>query len=185
MVGISNNDDGGNGNRNGDEDRQPHQREGQEEEQADENHDSDSDFEEIRTIDAYAKPILEFKEVELDGMHFEMERGESLRFIGLSALGAPILMTNYRLFSPSSRPELTIDVPLGLLDEVRFKEYTKLYLSCKDGRSYKLTLLDGESALRWMTWLHKAIEPLKEMENAFPLAHYIWAKVCSYLYLLY
>ena len=102
--------------------------------------------------------------------------GEGARHCGRTKDGAPIILTNFRLYVSASSSSPLVNVPLGSLEVVELRELFFIHLSCKDGRCYRVALADNAAAERWHLRIRQSVSPPAKMEDIFALAHFAWAQ---------
>ncbi|XP_073948583.1 phosphatidylinositol-3,5-bisphosphate 3-phosphatase MTMR4 [Choristoneura fumiferana] len=103
--------------------------------------------------------------------------GEFVQWVGRTADGGTVAMSNYRLHAqPRRRSGPGASVPLRLIDAVEVRDLLCLVVLCKHGRQLKCTFNTGEQCAEWWRRLSTALSPMGSVQETFAAAYAAWAK---------
>ncbi|XP_047999007.1 myotubularin-related protein 4 isoform X3 [Leguminivora glycinivorella] len=130
----------------------------------------------VRAADLYPRLRTHCDEPGLD-VPFTPICGEFVQWVGRTADGGTIAMSNYRLHAqPRRRSGPGASVPLRLIDAVEIKDLLCLIVQCKHGRQLQCTFTTGDKCLEWWQRLSTALAPMSSVQETFAAAYAAWAK---------
>ncbi|KAJ0172940.1 hypothetical protein K1T71_011116 [Dendrolimus kikuchii] len=130
----------------------------------------------VRAADLYPRLRTHYDEPGLD-VGFTPICGEFVQWVGRTADGGTISMSNYRLHAqPRRRNGPGSSVPIRLIDALEIRDLLHLVVLCKNGRQLKCTFDAGEQCVEWWRRLNTAIAPIGSVQETFAAAYAAWAK---------
>ncbi|XP_049878882.1 myotubularin-related protein 4 isoform X2 [Pectinophora gossypiella] len=130
----------------------------------------------VRAADLYPRLRTHYDEPGLD-VGFTPICGEFVQWVGRTADGGTVAMSNYRLHAqPRRRSGPGASVPLRLIDAVEVRDLLHLAILCKHGRQLKCSFTTGEQCVEWWRRLNTALSPLGSVQETFAAAYAAWAK---------
>ncbi|XP_048482408.1 myotubularin-related protein 4 isoform X3 [Plutella xylostella] len=129
----------------------------------------------VRAADLYPRLRTHYDEPGLD-VPFTPICGEFVQWVGRTADGGALAMSNYRVHSQPRRRGGGASLPLRLLDSVEVRDLLHLVLLCKDGRTVKCTFSTGEQCLEWWRRLTTTLAPVSSLQETFAAGYAAWAK---------
>ncbi|XP_045770203.1 myotubularin-related protein 4 isoform X2 [Maniola jurtina] len=130
----------------------------------------------VRASDLYPRLRTHYDEPGLDA-GFSPICGEFIQWVGRTADGGTIAMSNYRLhLQPRRRSGPGASVPLRLIDAPEIRDLLCLIILCKHGRQLKCTFNTGEQCIEWWRRLNMALVPISSLQETFAAAYAAWAK---------
>ncbi|XP_026333102.1 myotubularin-related protein 4 isoform X2 [Hyposmocoma kahamanoa] len=130
----------------------------------------------VRAADLYPRLRPHYDEPDLD-IGFTPICGEFVQWVGRTADGGTVAMSNYRLHAqPRRRNGPGVSVPLRLIDAVEIRDLLHLVVLCKHGRQLKCTFNTGDQCVEWWRRLNTALAPIGSIQETFAAAYAAWAK---------
>ncbi|XP_050353471.1 myotubularin-related protein 4 isoform X1 [Nymphalis io] len=130
----------------------------------------------VRASDLYPRTRTHYDEPGLDS-GFTPICGEFVQWVGRTADGGTIAMSNYRLhLQPRRRGGPGASVPLRLIDALEIRDLLCLYILCKHGRQLKCSFNTGDQCVEWWRRLNTALVPIGSLQETFAAAYAAWAK---------
>ncbi|XP_075984208.1 phosphatidylinositol-3,5-bisphosphate 3-phosphatase MTMR4 isoform X2 [Anticarsia gemmatalis] len=130
----------------------------------------------VRAADLYPRLRAQYDEPGLDA-GFTPICGEFVQWVGRTADGGTIAMSNYRLHvQPRRRTGPGASVPLRLIDALEIRDLLHLIVLCKNGRQLKCTFNTGDQCIEWWRRLNTALAPIGSVQETFAAAYAAWAK---------
>ncbi|XP_047538111.1 uncharacterized protein LOC125071783 isoform X3 [Vanessa atalanta] len=130
----------------------------------------------VRASDLYPRMRTHYDEPGLES-GFAPICGEFVQWVGRTADGGTIAMSNYRLhLQPRRRGGPGASVPLRLIDALEIRDLLCLYILCKHGRQLKCSFNTGDQCVEWWRRLNTALVPIGSLQETFAAAYAAWAK---------
>lgn len=130
----------------------------------------------VRAADLYPRLRTQYDEPGLDA-GFTPICGEFVQWVGRTADGGTIAMSNYRLHvQPRRRTDPGTSIPLRLIDALEIRDLLHLVVLCKNGRQLKCSFNTGDQCIDWWRRLNTALAPLGSVQETFAAAYAAWAK---------
>ncbi|XP_037292520.1 myotubularin-related protein 3 isoform X2 [Manduca sexta] len=103
--------------------------------------------------------------------------GEFVQWVGRTADGGTVAMSNYRLHvQPRRRAGPGSSVPIRLIDAVEIRDLLHLIVLCKNGQQLKCSFNTGDQCVEWWRRLNTALAPIGSIQETFAAAYAAWAK---------
>ncbi|KAJ8713105.1 hypothetical protein PYW08_008409 [Mythimna loreyi] len=130
----------------------------------------------VRAADLYPRLRTHYDEPGLDA-GFTPICGEFVQWVGRTADGGTIAMSNYRLHvQPRRRNGPGASIPLRLIDALEIRDLLHLIVLCKNGRQLKCSFTTGDQCIEWWRRLNTALAPIGSVQETFAAAYAAWAK---------
>ncbi|XP_026740616.1 myotubularin-related protein 4 isoform X2 [Trichoplusia ni] len=130
----------------------------------------------VRAADLYPRLRTHYDEPGLDA-GFTPICGEFVQWVGRTADGGTIAMSNYRLHvQPRRRNGPGASIPLRLIDALEIRDLLHLIVLCKNGRQLKCSFNTGDQCIEWWRRLNTALAPIGSIQETFAAAYAAWAK---------
>ncbi|XP_059051540.1 myotubularin-related protein 3 [Achroia grisella] len=130
----------------------------------------------VRASDLYPRERTHFDEPDLE-IGFTPICGEFVKWVGRTADGGSIAMSNYRLHvQPRRRTGPGASVPLRLIDAVEIRDLIHLVVLCKNGRTIKCTFSTGDQCVEWWRRINTGLVTMNSVQETFAAAYAAWAK---------
>lgn len=94
--------------------------------------------------------------------------GECVEYLGRTSDGV-IALSNYRLFIESS-----VNIPIGLIESVEYRDIFYLHIYSKDVRTVRCTFLTNDVCLEWYKRLLVAVKSKTKLQDMFAFAFSAW-----------
>ncbi|XP_052738707.1 myotubularin-related protein 3 isoform X2 [Bicyclus anynana] len=130
----------------------------------------------VRAADLYPRLRTHYDEPGLDA-GFSPICGEFIQWVGRTADGGTVAVSNYRLhLQPRRRNGPGASVPLRLIDALEIRDLLCLIILCKHGRQLKCSFNTGDQCIEWWRRLNLALVPISSLQETFAAAYAAWAK---------
>ncbi|KAM3959472.1 LOW QUALITY PROTEIN: phosphatidylinositol-3,5-bisphosphate 3-phosphatase MTMR4 [Aphomia sociella] len=130
----------------------------------------------VRASDLYPRGRVHYDEPDLE-VGFTPICGESVNWVGRTADGGSVSMSNYRLHvQPRRRNGPGSSVPLRLIDAAEIRDLIHVVILCKNGRQFKCTFSTGDHCLEWWRRINTGLTTMSSVQETFAAAYAAWAK---------
>lgn len=131
-----------------------------------------------RARDLYPRAPLQADDAALD-VPFAPICGEFVQYLGRTADGGVLAMSNYRLHHKEKRNSEKgggVSIPLRLIDCTEVRDIIYLHIMCKDGKTLRCTFTTGEQCTEWARRIGAETQSPTSVDALFAAAYAAWAR---------